>query len=65
MSEIKIPKGEILWEQVFDKNKKLRYVVTSKAIRDLYYLYAVNGDKLTKLGKAKTPVELQSYIKEK
>lgn len=65
MGDVKIPKGEILWERIFDKYKKLQYVVTSKSIRDYYYLYAVDGDNLKKLGKGKSPVELESLMKEK
>lgn len=54
----RLPKDEIVWEQIFLKGE-LSFLVTSKSTRDFYYAYSIgsNGD-LKKLGKARTPVEL-------
>lgn len=60
---IKAPKGEVVWETYIIGGKE-RYIVTSKPVRDYYYIYEVSGDSLKKLGKARTPVELVSYVKE-
>ena len=49
-------------ERIFDDHENLRFVVTSNSIaRDWYYLYEVSqSGALTKIGKAKTPLELKS-----
>lgn len=60
---IKIPKGEVLWETYVIKGEE-RYIVTSKPVRDYYYIYEILGDSLKRLGKARTPVELRSYVRE-
>ena len=60
---IKIPKGEVLWETYVIKGEE-RYIVTSKPVRDYYYIYEILGDSLKKLGKARTPVELRSYVRD-
>ena len=58
-----VPNGEIIWE-TYIVNGKERYIVTSKPVRDYYYIYEVLGGSLKKLGKARTPVELRSYVRE-
>lgn len=55
--QIKIPKGEIVWERIYFGGK-LCYVITSKSARDYYYIYRNESGCLKKLGKAKTPTEL-------
>lgn len=58
-NDLKIPKGEVLWTRYGD-GERITHIITSKADRSLYFLYAVLPDKaLKKLGKAKTPVELE------
>ena len=44
MMKIKLPKGQILWERLCDKNSITRQIVTSDALRQKYYLYQVNDD---------------------
>lgn len=44
---IKIPKGEIVWFTRYEKREP-KYVITSKQLRDWYYIYEVNGDELKK-----------------
>ena len=62
---MKIPSGEILWVQYLN-NGLVTHILTSKPDRSLYYLYQVSKDKLTKLGKAKEPTELEErFIRQK
>ena len=60
----KVPKGEFLWTR-YTKNDKINHIITTKTYfnREYYYLYRVNGKTLEKLGRAKTPVELEKLIK--
>lgn len=58
----KLPKGEILWETYMSSGKP-HYIVTSTNARDMYFAYEIAGDKLKKLGKARTPTELKKYMK--
>ena len=60
----KIPKGEIIWESIYE-NGILKYVVTSKQTRDLYFLYEVRGDDVSKVGKGKTPPDLMKGLKKR
>lgn len=61
MSEVKYPKGERVWTGYYNAAAQLMFIITSKeANRDYYYLYEVSDDgALKKLGKARTPVELE------
>lgn len=63
MSVIKgIPKSEHIWTKIV-MNVNNVYYITSKNIGDYYFLYKLNGDKAVKLGKAKSPLELEEkYI---
>ena len=43
--------------------KRKTYVITAKEDRNWYYVYEVKDNKATKLGKGKTPTELEEkYI---
>lgn len=57
-----IPKTERIWvKRITEKGET--YYITSKDTRDYYFLYKMDGDKAVKLGKAKSPLELeQKYI---
>lgn len=57
-----IPKTERIWvRRITEKGET--YYITSKDTRDYYFLYKMDGDKAVKLGKAKSPLELeQKYI---
>lgn len=60
MKDILSPKGEIVWVSYYNTDGEPVYVLTSKPARDYYFLYEVLPDgKLNKLGKAKTPPELE------
>lgn len=63
IAEIKCPKGERLWARYYDKKNALRFFITSKEVRDYYFLYEVSGDSAKKLGKARTPRDLEVKYK--
>lgn len=57
-----IPKTERIWVKCITE-KGETYYITSKDTRDYYFLYKMENDKAVKLGKAKSPLELeQKYI---
>ena len=57
-----IPKTERIWvKRITEKGET--YYITSKDTRDYYFLYKMEKDKAVKLGKAKSPLELElKYI---
>jgi len=55
----KFPKGERAWVRYLDAEGNVRFFVTSKEMRDVYFLYRVTDGKLEKLGKAATPDALE------
>ncbi len=58
------PKGERIWVRYLNtKDELLFYMTTKKDSRDIYCLYEVRGSELKKLGKAKTPLELEEKHK--
>ena len=57
---ITCPKNEQMWWLYRNKSGTPIFLMTSKKNRDYYYLYEVlPGDELKKLGRAKTPPELE------
>ena len=60
MAEIRTPAGERIWVQYFNDDQTLKYVMTSKeSNRDYYILYEVKDGKLNKLGRSRSPYELE------
>ena len=53
------PKTEVAWVRYYDGKGQLRYIITSNKTRDSYFLYDV-AEMQTKLGKGKTPRDLES-----
>lgn len=53
MSEPKYPKGE----------RVLRFILTSKDSRDFYFLYELVDGNFRKLGKARSPMELEEKFR--
>lgn len=53
------PRGEIAWTGYYDREGVLKYLTTSKPTREYYYLYKVENGKLEKLGRSKSPIELE------
>ena len=60
---IKAPDGETIWV-TYMNDGKITHVITSTKLRDYYYLYKVNGDKLTKTKhQSANPMDLVKYVK--
>ena len=60
MKEPNVPKGEIAWMGYYDTSHNLKFLVTSKSNnRDFYFLYEVIDGALKKLGKSRSPKELE------
>lgn len=57
------PKGEQIWVQYYNHSRDLLFILTSKEIRDYYFLYELVDGKFKKLGKAKSPVELEKKFR--
>ena len=53
------PKGERVWTGYYNRAGELLFIVTSKESRDWYFLYELVDGEFKKLGKAKTPPELE------
>lgn len=58
MNEIKYPKCEIVWQTFRNISEEVKFIITSKAARDAYFLYELVNGEFKKLGKAKTPTKL-------
>ena len=59
---IGIPKTEQKWVKRTTLNGEI-YYITSKENRDFYFLYKEENGKAVKIGKAKSPLELENkYI---
>ena len=57
---MKYPKGERVWTGYYNRAGELLFIVTSKESRDWYFLYEVVNGEFKKLGRAKTPTELEN-----
>ncbi len=53
------PKGERAWVGYYTQKHELKFVITSKEARDFYFLYEFVDGKLKRLGKARSPKELE------
>lgn len=59
-SEPTPPKGERVWVGYYSKDHALMFILTSKGLsRDYYYLYEMAGGSFKKLGRARSPKELE------
>ena len=59
-----IPKTERIWVKRISSRGDI-YYITSKDVRDYYFLYKEENGKAIKLGKAKSPLDLErKYIGE-
>lgn len=59
MNEPKYPKDERVWVSYHNSSRELRFILTSKEGRDFYYLYELVDGVFHKLGKARSPMELE------
>lgn len=54
------PKGEHIWTGYYDKKSQLKFIITTKeSTRDFYYLYELVDCKFKKLGKSRSPKDLE------
>jgi hypothetical protein len=59
---IKIPKNENVWVQ-YIQDDKVTHIITSTKMRDIYYLYKIDDNKLVKTKhKSSNPVDLEKWI---
>jgi len=58
-SDVKIPKNEICWVSYYNLKGELIFIMTSNQIRDCYYLNEVKDNKLKRIGKSPSPLELE------
>ena len=65
MTGLNYPKGEIVWTGYYNRSDELLFIVTSKETREFYYLYELVDGEFKKLGKAKTPSELEQRFRVK
>lgn len=59
----KYPKGEVVWIGHHNAAGDLMFIVTSKPLRDYYYLYQLVDGAFKKLGRGKDPGELERKFK--
>lgn len=60
MSSPKYPRGEQVWVDYYNANHELIYIMTSKeSSREYYFLYELVDGVFKKLGKARSPKELE------
>ncbi len=60
MDNIKYPKNEICWFHYFTSKHILMFLMTSNNSREWYYLYEFKDGKFVKLGRGKSPTELEN-----
>jgi len=53
------PKGECVWAGYYTQQHELMFIITSKESRDFYFLYELVDGKFKKLGKSRSPKELE------
>lgn len=59
VAELTYPKGERIWVGYYSRDHELLFIMTSKESRDYYFLYELIDGKFKKLGRAKSPKELE------
>lgn len=60
MAKVNYPKGEIIWVGYHDASGELCFIITSKEkSRDFYFLYEYVDGQFRKLGKSRSPKELE------
>lgn len=61
MSSLKYPKGERVWVGYYNAKQELLFILTSKeSSRDYYFLYELVDGAFKKLGRARSPKELEA-----
>lgn len=61
MGDLKYPNGEWVWCSYYDADHKLIFILTSKeSSREYYFLYELVDGAFKKLGRARSPKELEA-----
>lgn len=61
MNKPKYPKGERVWVGYYNAKQELLFILTSKeSSRDYYFLYELVDGTFKKLGRARSPKELEA-----
>jgi len=55
----KYPKGERIWVGCYNQAHELKFIITSKEARDFCFLYELVDGEFCKLGRSKSPKELE------
>lgn len=63
MAGPKYPKGERVWTGYYNRKGELLFILTSKELRDQYFLYELVDGEFKKLGKNPDPSVLVSRFK--
>lgn len=58
-NESKYPKGERVWVGYYSQTYELKFIITSKENRDFYFLYELVDGEFRKLGRSRSPKELE------
>lgn len=53
-----LPTGGIVWVSHYDKEHDLRYIITSKPVRDSYSLYELKEGRFVRWGRGQDPQKL-------
>lgn len=63
--EIKYPRNETPWVEYLNVDGSPAYLITSRPLRDLYYIYRIDSNGTpVKLGRSANPGELaEKYVK--
>lgn len=59
MNKPKYPRGENVWTSYYTSSDELMFILTSKPQQDVYYLYELKDGEFQKLGRSKSPLELE------
>lgn len=57
------PKNEYIWLVGYVKGGVPEYFITSKLVRDAYYLYGIDGDNYERLYKGDSPLEIEEKFR--
>lgn len=57
--EYKYPRGETVWTNYYTSTGDLMFILTAKPQREAYYLYTLVDNQFKKLGRSKSPIELE------
>ena len=59
-NEPKYPKDERVWVGLYNQSHELKFIITSKeSSREFYFLYELADGEFRKLGKSRSPRELE------